>query len=294
MFIGRRLLIPKTDVVFNRLFQKGNENIAKNFIQTIIKEKIKTIDLDKDRNISDEFIEKKVGIVDFKATLNDNTVCHMEIQLMDQYNIEKRALFYWSRIYSRQLNKGEDYDNLQKTISIIVLDYELKKLASEKYYTKWQIIEAQNRKLVLTEDFELYIIEIPRALKEGVQDDLGRWLMFLDNPNSMEVQKMVEEKEDIKEAMEKLEELSNDEHLRWLAELREKAIRDEKDRLKGATLKGMEKGIQEGEKTGQERGRKQRELEIAKNMLKKGVDIEFIADVTELTIEEIKNIIIEK
>lgn len=290
MFIGKKLLIPKTDVVFNRLFQKGNENIAKNFIQTIIKEKIKTIDLDKDRNISDEFIEKKVGIVDFKATLNDNTVCHMEIQLMDQYNIEKRALFYWSRIYSRQLNKGEDYDNLQKTISIIVLDYELKKLASEKYYTKWQIIETQNRKLVLTEDFELYIIEIPRALKEGVQDDLGRWLMFLDNPNSMEVQKMVEEKEDIKEAMEKLEELSNDEHLRWLAELREKAIRDEKDRLKGATLRGMEKGIQEGEKAGQERGRKQRELEIAKNMLKEGLDLQLISKVTGLTIQEIQDI----
>lgn len=286
MFIGKKLLIPKTDVVFNRLFQKGNENIAKNFIQTIIKEKIKTIDLDKDRNISDEFIEKKVGIVDFKATLNDNTVCHMEIQLMDQYNIEKRALFYWSRIYSRQLNKGEDYDNLQKTISIIVLDYELKKLASEKYYTKWQIIEAQNRKLVLTEDFELYIIEIPRALKEGVQDDLGRWLMFLDNPNSMEVQKMVEEKEDIKEAMEKLEELSNDEHLRWLAELREKAIRDEKDRLKGATLRGIERG----EKTGQERGRKQRELEIAKNMLKEGLDLQLISKVTGLTIQEIQDI----
>ena len=48
---GRKeLLKPKIDVVFHSLFKKGNEEITKAIISSITEEKIKEIELDKDRD----------------------------------------------------------------------------------------------------------------------------------------------------------------------------------------------------------------------------------------------------
>ena len=53
--------------------------------------------------------------------------------------------------------------------------------------------------------------------------------MFLDNPNTEEVGKIMEENKEIKEAVVEVHKMSKDEKLRKLAELREKAIMDEKE-----------------------------------------------------------------
>lgn len=278
MLISNELLTPKTDVVFHCLFRQGNESITKSFIEAILKQKIKKIDLDKDKILVREFEKEKLGTVDLKVTLNDDTICHIEMQMFDRGNIEKRGLFYWSRIYGSQLVESEDYDKLKKTISILILDYELKKYKDEKYITKWQIYESENRKKVLTESFEFYIIQIPRGVKEEINDELVKWLKFLDNPNSTEVREMAEKDENIKKAMNRLEEISNDAHMRRIAELREKAIRDEISAINYATNQG------------EERGKKQEKIEIAKNMLNEGIEMSVIEKVTGLAKEEIEKI----
>ena len=146
MLIEKELLVPKTDVVFKSLFRKGNEGITKSFIEEIIQKKINKIDLDKDRILVKEFENEKVGILDLRVTLDNSTTCNIEIQLVDQNNIKKRALFYWSRLYGSQLKMGEDYSALGKTISIIIVDYDIEGMEKEKYVTKWQIKDAEERK----------------------------------------------------------------------------------------------------------------------------------------------------
>ena len=86
------------------------------------------------------------------------------------------------------------------------------------------------------------------------------------------------ENEYIQKAEDEFEYLTGDEAEKRLAELREKAIRDEAAALKGATQKGIEQGIE------------QEKLEVAKKMLAKGIDINTIIEVTELTKEEIEKI----
>ena len=56
------------------------------------------------------------------------------------------------------------------------------------------------------------------------------------------------ENEYVKKAEEELEYLSGDAAERRLAELREKAIRDEAAAIAGATRRGIEKGIEKGKK----------------------------------------------
>ena len=90
------------------------------------------------------------------------------------------------------------------------------------------------------------------------------------------------ENEYVKKAEEELEYLSGDAAERRLAELREKAIRDEAAAIACATRRGIEQGIEQGEKN--------KCIQIAKKMLEKKIDITVISEVTGLTKEEIENL----
>ena len=64
----------------------------------------------------------------------------------------------------------------------------------------------------------------------------------------------------------------------------ENSIRDE------ATKKGLKEGLEKGLEQGLERGTEQSKNEIARNMLKKGLDIFLISEVTGLSNEQINNL----
>lgn len=160
----------------------------------------------------------------------------------------------------------------------------------ESISTKWKITEVSTgQKLELTDVLELYILEIPKArkvLKKEIDNELAQWMTFLDDPNKEEVSKIMENNQDIKKAMSELEEMSEDEELRRLAELREKAIKDEKNGLRHAKEEGIKQGIEQGIKQGVE----QQKIEIAKEMKKQEYSNEEIQKITKLSIEQIEKI----
>ena len=109
----------------------------------------------------------------------------------------------------------------------------------------------------------------------------------------------MKENNEMKEAKEKLKVMSEDERMQILAELREKAIRDEKAIKRFAIREGLEEGkkqgikqgikqgMKQGMKDGINKGKKQEKKDIAKKMKEKGVNIKLIQEITELTEEEI-------
>ena len=297
------LLKPKIDVVFHSLFREGNEGITKALISSVIKEKINDIKLDNDRYVFGKYPEEKLGILDLKATLGDGKICDVEIQLVDNKDTEARFLYYWSRIYSGQLKKGNIYKDLNKVIGIIILDFPLEKTkALENICTEWKITEVTTGlNLVLTEMLQIYIIEISKAkrtLEKEPNNELAQWVLFLDNPNQEEVFKAMETNKELKEAMKNLDEISQQEELRRVAELREKAIMDEKNALahaledgkKEGLKKGMEIGRAEGKAEGQILGKKETQKEIARKMLEKNFSIDEIQNLISLTKDEIEEL----
>ncbi len=86
----------------------------------------------------------------------------------------------------------------------------------------------------------------------------------------------------VKKAEKELEYLSGDEETRRLAELREKAIRDE--------LAAIAQARDEGKSEGISLGIIQDKIEIAKKMLAKEMDIALIIELTGLTKEEIEKL----
>ncbi len=278
-----KLLDPKNDYVFKRIFgHTGNEDITKSFLSSIIPDKIEKIELDCNPIMDKDLLDDKLGILDIKARLNDNVVCNVEMQICDKKNIEKRLLFYWSKMYSQGIKQGQDYDELKRTIAILISDYNLEKLKKiPEYVTKWNIREEKYGKIILTDVLEIYIIELNKLKNGAVKDNqkLNSWLYFIKNSKVVVNKNMREEDiEEIKKAQKILEDISADEHEKWLAEMRLKYIRD-KHAIEDF---GYDKGYKSGQSKKQE--------EIARNLKQENVDIQFIARVTGLTEEEIEKI----
>lgn len=100
----------------------------------------------------------------------------------------------------------------------------------------------------------------------------------------------VKENEKIAKASQEWEYLRGDEAVKRMAFLKEKWERDWNSGMHSAEEAGMEKGIKEGEKIGREIGEKSKTEEIAIKMLQKEMDEVIIAEVTNLTLEEIQKI----
>ena len=126
--------------------------------------------------------------------------------------------------------------------------------------------------------------------------------IFLDNPNSEVVNRIMENNNGVKEAKEKLQDMSNDIIMQRLAEWEESAKHDEASvkamaRRKGlqegreeGLKKGMAKGLEKGLKKGLEKGHKDEKLEIAKKMKQKGMELATIIELTDLSKEEVENL----
>lgn len=178
--------------------------------------------------LSPEHYGDKLGIVDLVAKINNNEVCNVEMQIARQDTIIERLLFYWSRLYSRQIKSGNNYSVLQKTIVILIANFEINFLKDLEYFTKWKIIEEKHRSTILTDKFEICIIELPKVnIHKDKNNELLDWLFFLMNPKSNRVVESMKVNKELREAQEKLEEISNDEQLEQLAWLRYKAILEE-------------------------------------------------------------------
>ena len=272
---NKKILSPKIDIVFRMLFgEQKHERITKKLIEDVIEEKVETIELEQTPYLLGIQADDKVGIIDVRATINNKNPIDIEMQILDNKDIEKRILFYWSKLYMKQIERGEDYEKLNRSISIIFLDYELKKFKELPIHTKWQIKESKNGRKILTEDLEIHIIEIPKINKMIENGKLKKWIMFLENPEGEETKKMAEKEKEIKEAIETLEGISSDEVKERIAELRQKYIMDKKSEIRTAEEKGIEKGKQE----------------VAKKMKQKKFSTDDIMETTGLTKEQIERL----
>ena len=275
-----KLLSPKLDVVFQSVFgEVGDEKITKDFLESVFNKEIGEVKLDKNPILRRELEEDKMGILDVIVEVKGKENINIEMQLLDKKDVIERILFYWSKLYIKEVKKGEKYKDIKRTVVILIADFEVKGLEEVGYHTKWKLIEEKERKIVLTEKAEIHIIELPKI--QGREEEEGKlldWLFFLENPESERVKKKMEENEGLKEAVKKVERISEEEKMQRIAELREKALRDEASAYAA------------GQEDGEEKGKIEQKKEIAKEMLKEKMDINLISKITKLSIEEIQKL----
>ncbi|MBR3133052.1 MAG: Rpn family recombination-promoting nuclease/putative transposase [Clostridia bacterium] len=275
------MLKPTNDFVFKRIFGvQKNSDLLKDLLEGILPDiKIKKVKVNKDVSLERKQIAEKLGILDVIATLNDNTIVNIEMQVKDPYNTIERSLFYGTGIYHENLFSGQDYAEVPRSISIWITDYNV---FDEGPFHEKARIKRDYENIVLTDKLELHYIQLPKFRKKckRISSKLEEWLSFIKYDNMEELHMIKNEK--IKKAEEELEYLTGDEEAKRLAYLREKAIRDEYNSNSMARKIGIEEGIKKGEQESR--------IKIAKKMLAEKVDIELICKITELTKEEIEKL----
>ncbi|MEG1410748.1 MAG: Rpn family recombination-promoting nuclease/putative transposase [Terrisporobacter sp.] len=224
-------LRPLNDFIFKKLFgePESKENLRA-FLNALLYNNIgniREIEIIKDKELTTDEIINKTGIIDVLAKIEDGTHINIEVQLTDQKNMDKRTLFYWSRIYNRGIIKGEDYSSLNKVITINILDFNFIDL--DKFHTEFTLRESEYKDYKLTDVLEIHFIEMPKfkklSNKDLENDKLQRWLMFLRNDISdSELEELMDMDNDIKKAEERLEYLSSDPQTMEIYWERERAL----------------------------------------------------------------------
>ena len=148
----------------------------------------------------------------------------------------------------------------------------------------------------MTDYFEIIIIEIPKvvkAYKKTPNYEVLQWMLFLDNPEKEEVTRIMEENEDIKEAKEELDRISQDDLLRRKVLNRTLEIADQLQ-LKKEAKEAREKGLSDGLVTGEKIGIEKEKKSVIKKLHELNISIEQIAKVVELKEAEVKEILNDK
>nr|WP_295675855.1 Rpn family recombination-promoting nuclease/putative transposase [uncultured Intestinibacter sp.] len=116
----RGLLDPKMDFVFKNIFgSEKHPNILISFLNATLKPKdlITAVEI-KNTDLNKGYIEDKFSRLDVKATTSNNEIINIEIQLKNEYNMIKRSLFYWSKLYSEQLIRMSNDDTQRELYEI--------------------------------------------------------------------------------------------------------------------------------------------------------------------------------
>lgn len=278
-----RIMTPRNDFVFKKLFGTvGRENSVKRFLEALLEIKIKSVELGLETIILPEEMDEKIGVLDVRVKLEDGTDIDLEIQNAETGFIVERAHFYAGRMYSKQLVAGAKYGALNKVIVIFITNFVMFPQL-KNYHTKWLMTEQKYLKDHF-EEMELHFVEIPKFLDSEIDKTrkLDQWLLFLDYSKKEVLREIMKENEDVKEAEDTLEKMRKDEHMKYLAWLREKQIWDMNSMKDEGEKKGILKGISQGIS--------KEKVETAKRLLKNKVEMDIIKAATELTKEEIEKI----
>lgn len=198
-----------------------------------------------------EFADGKLSVLDILAQDASGVLYHIEMQIVAYPELPKRFLFYTARTFVSQLEGGQEYEELEPTISIFFVNSTLFPNLPG-YHHCFKMSEPTSGQ-VFCDDIEMHLIELPKFKKrlDELQDGLDQWIYLIKNsadldPNHPPVEFNVPE---VSGSLKDLRMLSQSKIERYRYLSREKAIRDEiwKRNLAAREIAAsLEKGLEEG------------------------------------------------
>ena len=122
-----------------------------------------------------------------------------------------------------------------------------------------------------TDILEINTLELCKIPERSDGTEMYDWIRFIAADTEEELDMAADSNPVIKKAVVTLRELSADERARDMFERRERALRDERMRIRGALQQGIQQGIQQ----------------VAARMLNEGMNNEEIIRITGLSLEQI-------
>jgi len=274
-------LNPKVDLAFKKLFgSEENKDLLKSLINSIMpaEEQLTEIELKNPYNLAD-YMEGKLSILDIKAVDEKGKWYDIEMQVEPLNYYGQKALFYWGKVFTGQIESGGLYSQLNKTIVISILDF-IYFPGDNRYHRIVSPRDIETHEKYPGLDYmDLHFVELGKFKKElkEVKTTLDRWITFLNNAYKYEKNKIPDElvkDKEVKEAIEKLDVMYLSQKEREYYEAAQKAARDSAEALRTAI----------------EDGAKNKAVEMAKTMKKNNEPFEKISMYTGLSKEEIEKL----
>jgi predicted transposase/invertase (TIGR01784 family) len=269
-------LNPLNDYAFKRIMEEKEGLIS--FLNAVLdaddKKKLISLEIIDNKELTMEMITDKTGRLDVRAKTADGMQLDIEVQLTNQNNMDKRTMFLLGKLFLEGIKKGEDYINLSKVITINILDFEY--LDIEKFHSKYHLWEDEEKDYLLTDLIEIHFIEMPKFRRLTQKDIIGnalhRWLKFFDKKlPEEELKELMEMDSAIKRAEAKLEFLGSDKKSLELYQAREDSLHEKANLISTGRMEGK--------------------LEVAKEMLSAGLDMQAISNFTKIPMEELKRLL---
>ena len=272
----------KYDKAFKEIMMKEeNFEILKKVLESILEVTIEKIEL-QPLHIPTGNIHLKGKEVDLLVVTNQGKI---EVEVNTYYNdyVRVRNFSYITNIYNNQVTVGDKYSEDTNVIQIN-LNYGI---PDTKYRRIYKVRDEEGKEYI--KNFYIYEINMEKLKKiwydkNELEIEKNKYLLMLDM-EIKDIKKLPRDKV-VREYMEKIEKLNNDPmFINWITkEKDEQMIKN--TQLYNATQEGINIGISQGINQGLQK----RNIEIAKSMLKKNMDIEDIIDITGLSKEEIKKL----
>lgn len=277
------LMKPKIDFAFKEIMTDEKARIG--FLSAVLGLKPEDI---KETHILNSYLRKmheddKLGILDVRILMNDDTEIDTEIQLSKMLVWADRALFYAAKMYTDQIEQGQKYSVLKKCVSISILDFVL--FESKPAFHSCFHIREDTHNFIYTDKMEFHVIELPKLPSELKQDcgALELWAKFINSEQKEEFDMLAEKNVYIESAYKKLQVISQDKEKRMEYEAREKAVRDYNQTIYEAEQRGEARG----EVRGEARGEHKKAIEIARNMLADSLPPDTVSKLTGLSADEV-------
>lgn len=279
------LLELRNDVVFKAFFgARRNNYLLLDFLKAILGEQIVSVTLT-NPNVELSHANDKSSEMDLRIITDKEDQINVEMQFQGHRAFKERMLIYWAKMFGVQDNINKPYEELNKAFQIVVTNFNL--LSKPHYRSMFQLIDPEDGS-VFSSHMEIHVLELSKlkGLKLQGATKLEQWLLFLEGDKETK-EALAMESTTMKEAYDEIQRLSDDKETRKAAIAREIHLRDQVQREYDAKEEGEKKGKAEGKADGKIEGI----AEVALNMHKKQFSIETIAAATNLSVDDVLDIV---
>lgn len=218
----------------------------------------------------------------------DNEKFTIEMQKESSSYFADRLLFY-SAILIQEQGKSVDANwnyKLPEIYFIAVLDFKFAGMPTDQYIQHVSLVETKSN-LPFYKKLKFIYLELPsfnKTLKELVTDK-DKWLFCLKHLGNLKEIPVSLEGDPIFKKLFNIAEVSN----LTSAEMNayQQSLKIKRDNYNHDQFV-LNQGIEQGEARGEAKGKYNNSLEIARELKKEGMTVEFIAKITKLSLEEIE------
>ena len=281
----------------NILRNKADFAIFEGLISVLVNEKVTIVEL-LDTESNKETADDKYNRVDIKALNSKGEIIIVEIQQTRELDYLQRMIYGVAKTITEHMNSGDAYENVKKVFSINIIYFDMGEGDDYLYHGQMELVGVHDGKpLKLTEHElndlkvpspknvfpEYFVIRVKMFNKPIIDNYVEEWMDFLKNerirpdttaPGLQEARKRLD-----------ILQMTDIERKQYEREI-DTLVRDTdvlRTQLLEARIEGKKQGLAEGRAEGRAEGVK----EVARKLKAKGMTAREIAEMTELSVEEI-------